>query len=587
MSSSESLDPSALTRSPTRRSAVYALTLGFAPLLLIFLVAEIALRWTAARGLEEAQHHESQFRPADRGESIGYGSKTTDRPLEILWVGASHVYGVGAPAHLSVTDQMEVLLRERLKRPVHVRKLARIGMGTSGLVEQLKVSLQQRHPQLVFFWAGDANTLDYHGRRKWLSQRTSTRKVVDFLSEKSRLIKFFDLMLRYDEHEYSSSVGTKNIAEILENPFTAKWAWMGNFLPWEPFALEVQPETLKIAIRHLQQGQSEFPNHLGFLVAEANALSQLPGASADELMLKIQQCFEKARYLGRRPLLVEILIEKLLQRDARGLGLRLSAKDRHHLRFLSQQRRRDRVDEQVRPWLQRYLKMELWTEKRRLTESERSALELLVEWIPELPGPAILLSLDTLGRVPQDAGHALRIYERQLMANPFPPLNSHGTYLPQVIRVVAKDNTHEVKAMAERVNAQFPGLFDLLVSDNAELRAWLKFDFAEAQTWIEYYNQRRPFSPPTQMVIVGFQPNRLTKMPTRIHGLLQSVASELELPFLNTYEVIHAAARATNEPVEAYFTQLYGPRDHHLNERGYEALAKASLQLPVLQPYLK
>lgn len=607
----------------SRRARLQALALGLVPLIAIFLLAEFALRLSATHHFVAAPESEPKaaaaaaalalgespssaphslkaepFAPADSqaeghsaadedpdsGVDLMSGDSSRRRsPLRILWVGASHVYGVGAPAHKSVADQMEVRLRAIWDGPVKVDKLAQIGMGSTGLVQLLRSSLPQAEPNFIFFWGGDANSLDYHGRRRWLARRSLARQIIDYFSEWSRLVKFTDMLFRYDEHEYSSSSVHGEISELSRHPLTSKWTWMGNLMPWEPFARDLQPSTVEWVRSEIRRGQLEFPYHLGFVVAEANLTSQTSDATFPKLIEEIDRAFLRARELSRRPLLVELLIEKVLERDSRNEGLRLTPADREQLQRRLNARARDAIDTRLAPWLKKFFAASYAMPSQGLSRQERETLEMLLEWMPELFGSGFLLAQDALGRAPQDAAYAWRVYEQNFMANPYPPMNAHATLLPALIGLVAEENTQHTRDLASRINERFPGLFDLLASDLEEKRAWLKSDLSEAKAWVEYHNQRRPLAPRAQLIIVGFQPNRLNGQPTAIHALLKGIANELELPFLDTYQVIHDAARATNEPIEAFFTQLYGPRDHHLNERGYAALAVASLELPALR----
>ncbi len=578
-----------------RRSSFQAFALGVIPLLLLLLSGELVLRWAALQRGEEAriaEPHGLTASAVDDIDSLDHEFSRIEesyqglRPLRILWIGASHVYGIGAPPHQSVTEQMEVMLREQWRGPVKVHKVAHIGMGSTGLVQKLGVALGQIDPTFVLFWGGDANSIDYHGRRRWLAHRSATRRVVDFLSEWSRLVKFTDMLFRYEEHEYASSIEGDAMSEISQHPLTGKWHWMGNLMPWETYARVIQPQQTQHVFEKLRQGQIEFPQHLGFFVAEANLTSQTPSESAESLLEQIDRAFERAQWLSRRPILIEMLIEKILERDSRGEGLRLTIAQRSSLETRLAKRPRDELDLRIQPWIKRFIGADYSFPKGGLSANDRKALEVLLEWMPELFGPGFLLATERLVRRPQDAVSAWHVYEQNLMANPYPPLNTHATLLPRLVSLVSPNNAVHTRQVADRIHTRFPGLFDLLVSDDVEKRAWLKSDLSEAKAWVEHHNQRRPLGPRTQLIIVGFQPNRLNGKPTRVHSLLESIAQELELPFLDTFKVIHDAARADRKPVDAFFTQQYGPRDHHLNERGYQALARASLELPPLSVYL-
>ncbi|HRK06368.1 MAG TPA: hypothetical protein PLZ57_01245 [Pseudobdellovibrionaceae bacterium] len=124
-------------RPSSLRLAVRA-SLVIAAFLLIFIVAELGLRWFGRQGRFADEPTPDFTRP------------------RILCIGHSFTFGTGAPAGQSFPDQLQVLLSEQ-GLEVQVLNLGRGGWNTAQILRHLPRWMRLYQPQVVLIWAGESN----------------------------------------------------------------------------------------------------------------------------------------------------------------------------------------------------------------------------------------------------------------------------------------------------------------------------------------------------------------------------------------------------------------------------------------------
>jgi tetratricopeptide (TPR) repeat protein len=120
-------------------------------LIVVFIVLEIALRI---------------FGSFYSSEQKGRNDIVSDKAFTILCLGDSFTYGIGAHANKSYPAQLEQLIINQEKIPIHVINAGICAGNTTQMLENIQKLLQKYHPDVVVMLFGMANSWNYYGYSK-------------------------------------------------------------------------------------------------------------------------------------------------------------------------------------------------------------------------------------------------------------------------------------------------------------------------------------------------------------------------------------------------------------------------------------
>ncbi len=204
------------------RKKIGAFALG---LIFLLILMELALRFVGS------------YDTAQREEVAASG----DGEVTVLCVGNSHTAGAGAPIGMSYPSQLYKILNEKGKKRYRVVNKGVSNINSTYIASNLPKWLEEVKPDFVFIMAGEPNSWNKFGYHEFLKEKDKTNSsILLFLDEslrKFKLFKFFEV-LAFEFKKNENSIFFVNVSKKSQRKYLG-YLWAGYLGSWPPGQLHL------------------------------------------------------------------------------------------------------------------------------------------------------------------------------------------------------------------------------------------------------------------------------------------------------------------------------------------------------------